>query len=118
MTVEADIFVTLKGLVANRCFPDLALLSTERPYITFVQVGGEAINYTDTSIADRKHGRFQINVWGDTRASVSALMLQVESAMVLSNAFQARPVSAPSSDYDHDMLMYGSMQDFSVWSTR
>lgn len=118
MTIEADIYTTIKGLVSNRCFPDFAPLSTARPYITYVQIGGEAISYLDNTVPDGKIGRFQINVWGDTRASVSALMLQVEAAMIQATAFSARPVSAPSSDYDHDNLVYGAMQDFSVFSTR
>jgi len=118
MTIEAEIYSALKGLVGNRCFPDLAPLSTVRPYITYVQIGGEAISYLDNTVPDGKIGRFQINVWGDTRASVSALMLQVEAAMIQATAFQARPLSAPSSDYDHDSLVYGAMQDFSVFSTR
>ena len=118
MTIEADIFTAIKGLVSNRCFPDFAPLSTARPYITYVQIGGEAISYLDNTVPDGKIGRFQINVWGDTRASVSALMLQVEAAMIQATAFQARPLSAPSSDYDPDSLVYGAMQDFSVFSTR
>lgn len=118
MTIEADIYTAIKSLVSNRCFPDFAPLSTARPYITYVQIGGEAISYLDNTVPDGKIGRFQINVWGDTRASVSALMLQVEAAMIQATAFSARPVSAPSSDYDHDSLVYGAMQDFSVFSTR
>jgi hypothetical protein len=118
MTIEADLYYALKGLVGNRCFPDFAPLSTVKPYITYTQIGGEALSYTDNTLPDGKHGRFQINVWGDTRSSVSALMLQVEATMIQATAFQARPVSAPSSDYDHDMLVYGSMQDFNVFSTR
>ena len=118
MTVEADIHTALKGLVSNRCFPDFAPVSTVRPYITYVQIGGEAISYLDNALPDGKIGRFQVNVWGDTRASVAALMLQVETAMIQATAFQARPLTAPSSDYDHDMLVYGAMQDFNVFSTR
>ena len=118
MTIEADIFTAIKALAGDRCFPDFAPLSTVRPYITYVQIGGEALSYIDNTIPDGKHGRFQVNVWGDTRASVSALMLQVEAAMIQATAFSARPLSAPSSDYDHDSLVYGAMQDFSVFSTR
>ena len=118
MSVESDIFDSLKGLVGNRCFPDMAPISTVKPYITYVQIGGESISYVDDTMPDHKMGRFQINVWADTRASASSVMLQVEGAMVLATTFQARPVSAPSSDYDHDMATYGSMQDFNVTSTR
>lgn len=118
MTIEADIYTALKGLVANRCFPDFAPLSTVRPYITYVQIGGEALSYIDNTLPDGKHGRFQVNVWADTRSSASSVMLQVEAAMIQSTTFQARPVSAPSSAYDHDSLVYGSMQDFNVFSAR
>ena len=118
MTIEVDIYTALKGLVGNRCFPDFAPLSTVRPYITYVQIGGEALSYIDNTLPNGKHGRFQVNVWGESRGSVSALMLQVEAAMIQSTTFQARPLSAPSSDYDHDSLVYGSMQDFNVFSAR
>jgi hypothetical protein len=118
MTVESDIYTTLKGLVGNRCFPDMAPIATVRPYITYTQIGGEAYVYLDGTLADKKNGRFQVNVWADSRSSASTVMLQVESAMVQAAAFNARPVSAPSSAYDYDMQVYGSMQDFSVNSTR
>lgn len=118
MTTEAEIFTTLKGLVGNRCFPDFAPISTAKPYITYTQIGGEVVSFLENAMASQKNGRFQVNVWADTRASAAALMLQAEALMVQATAFQARPVSAPSSTYDHDMLVYGSMQDFSVWSTR
>ena len=118
MTVEADLFNALKTLVANRVFPDVAPIATAQPYITYSQVGGEAISYVDDTLPDRKHGRFQINVWAATRTSASAIMLQVESAMVTASAFQARPLSAPSSGYDNDMLTYTSLQDFNITSIR
>ncbi len=118
MTVESDIYTALKGLVSNRCFPDVAPISTVRPYITYTQIGGEALTFIGAEVPSKKHGRFQINVWADTRASASSVMLEVESAMTLDTAFQAKPIGAASSDYDHDMTLYGSMQDFSVWSQR
>ena len=118
MTVEADIFTALKGLVGNRCYPDIAPITTAKPYITYTQIGGDAISYNDDIVPNLKNGRFQINVWADTRAIASSIILQVESAMVLAQSFQARPIGAASNDYDHDMLTYGAMQDFNVTSTR
>lgn len=118
MTVEADLYTVLKGLVSNRCFPDVAPLNATRPYITYTQIGGEALTFIGNELPSKKHGRFQINVWADTRASASTVMLAVESAMTLATAFQAKPLGASSSDYDHDMTLYGSMQDFSVFSNR
>lgn len=118
MTVEADVFTTIKGLCGNRAFPDVAPLSTAKPYVTYTQIGGEVLSPLANVVADKKNGRIQFNVWGDTRSSVSALMLQIEAALVTSSLFQARPIGAPLSGYDYDMALYGSQMDFSVWSSR
>lgn len=118
MTVEASIYTALKALVGNRVFPDMAPLSTAKPYITYAQIGGEALTFLETAVPSKQNGRFQVNVWGDSRSQCSALMLQVEAALVGAATMQAKPVDAPSSTYEHDMLMYGSMQDFSIWSDR
>lgn len=118
MTVESDVYALLKGLVGNRCFPDVAPITTVQPYITYSQVGGEAVSYIDDTLPSMKHGLIQVNVWGGTRASVTAIALQIEAAMVTATAFQARPSGAHSATYDSDMLIYGTTQDFSVHSTR
>jgi len=118
MTVEADIFSALQGLVSNRVFPDIAPLDTPLPYITFQQIGGEAIGYMDNTVPDAKNGRFQVDVWSQSRIQCAALALQIEAAMVQASVFQARPVGAPSSQYEPDTKLYGSLQDFTVWSTR
>jgi hypothetical protein len=118
MTVEADIFNTLKALVANRVFPDLAPLNTPRPFITYSQVGGEALAFLSGPLPDKKNGRFQIDVYADSRAACAAVALQVESAMAAAAAFQCTAIGAPVSTYEPDVLIFGSQQDFSIWSTR
>lgn len=118
MTVEADVFTTIKGLCGNRAYPDVAPPNTTKPYVTYTQIGGEVLSPLANVVADKKNGRIQFNVWGDTRSSVSALMLQIEAALVTSSLFQARPIGAARHDYDYDMAIYGAMEDFSIWSTR
>lgn len=117
MTVEADIRTALVA-VCPRVFPDFAPVSTMRPYITYQQVGGQALNYLEATAPNLKHGDFQINVWADTRASAASVALQVEAAMRAATAFSARPASAPVSDFDAEIPVYGSRQDFSVFSPR
>lgn len=118
MTVEADIYTTLKGLVANRCFPDFAPIGTARPFITFEQVGGQALAYIDGALPDKKHGRFEIGVYADTRYAAAALALQVEAAMAAATVFQASAITAPVSDYAPEPKIYASTQTFSVFSDR
>ena len=118
MTVESSIYNALKGLVGNRVFPDVAPLATVKPFITYIQIGGEAVSFLERAVPSKQNGSFQIDCYADTRAATAALALQVESAMVTATTFQSKPVAAPSARYDSDMLIYSSTQDFSVWSDR
>ncbi len=98
MTVESQIYV--------------------RPFITFEQAGGEALSFIDGTLPDKKHGRFEIGVYADSRAACAALALQVESAMAAATAFQSIAIHAPISDYAPDVKIYSSTQNFSVFSSR
>lgn len=117
MTIEASIYTALRSLVSDRVFPDVAPVSTARPYITYQQIGGEVINPL-TGDPDKQNGFFQINVWADTRAAAAALALQVETAMRSATAFAARPMAAPIANHEPDLSLYGAIQDFSVWSSK
>jgi Protein of unknown function (DUF3168) len=118
MTVEADIFTLLKGLVANRVYPDVAPSGVARPFIVYQQVGGVSLAFLDKTVPSKKNGRFQIAVWADTRSAVAALALQVESAFMTAPTMQASPLGSPVADVDVATNLCGSRQDFSVWSDR
>ena len=118
MTIEDNLFTALKGLCGNRMYTGFIPTAAAKPYITYSQVGGEPLSYTDNIVPNLQHGRFQFNVWGNTRAQCMALMAQIETALVTSELFQARPSSAPMTDYDHDMALHSAMCDFSIYSNR
>ena len=118
MTTESDIVTALTSLVSGRIFPDAADFSTPKPYITYSQVGGEAVAFLERAMPSKKNGRYQVNVWAADRAGAAALALQIESALVLSTAFQASAEGAPTALFEADLKLYGSMQDFSIWSDR
>jgi hypothetical protein len=117
MTIEADL-KTVLATACTRVFPDFAPVSTTRPYVTYRQVGGEVVNPIAKEVPNLQHGRFEVNVWANSRASAALTMLAIESAMRLSSTFNARPEGAPSSDFDADVPVFSSSQDFSVWSER
>lgn len=116
MSIESQIFDALKGLVANRCYPDIAPELTARPYLTFQQVGGSAANFVDVTVPTKKNSRFQVNVWADTRAAAAALAIQVEDALRVVTALQTTVLSAPVATYDPDTKYRGTRQDFSFWN--
>ena len=118
MTTESLIYDTLKTMVGNRVYPDLAPINSQKPFMVYTQVGGESISFIDNTIPNKKHGRFQIDVYSDSRAVCAALALQVESAMVGSTVFICKAQGAPVSTYELDVLLFGSQQDFLIWSAR
>ena len=115
MSIESQIFAALKGLVANRVYPDLAPDAAVRPYIVYQQVGGKAVNFISQAAPSKRNARVQVAVWGDTRASVSLVAGQVEDALRADSGLQTTVLGAAVSDYEADTKLRGSRQDFSVW---
>jgi len=114
MTVEADLYTTLKTLVSNRVYPDVAPAGAVRPFITYQQVGGDVINMVKSEMPGKRNGRFQINVWATSRAAANTLMRQVEEALIESS-LNARPQMGAISSYDEETQTYGQFQYFSIW---
>lgn len=115
MSLESTLFDALKGLVGSRVFPDVAPENTTRPYITYQQVGGQAVNFLDTTVPSKKNARIQINTWADTRQSAAALSRQVEDTLRSVAALQTQALGAAVSIYEMDTKLRGARQDFSVW---
>lgn len=115
MSIETVLFASLQALVAGRCHPDVAPELAPRPYITYQQVGGAALNFIDPAVPSKKNGRFQINVWADTRAQASVLAGQVEDTLRAVAALQTTVLSAPVATYEPDTKLRGTRQDFSFW---
>lgn len=117
MSVEAQLFGVLKVL-CPRTFPDFAPVSTVRPYVTWQQVGGVPLRYLDNTAATVRNAEIQINVWADTRLSAVTLARQIEDALCASDAFQATPNGELVGDFDADIPVYGTRQDFAIHADR
>lgn len=116
MTVEADIFNALKGLVTNRVYPDDAPMGVALPFIVYQQVGGQAINYL-AGVPDKRNGRFQFDVWAATRKDAAALIRQVEDALRLDQTLLADTMTGALATREPETNLYGYTQDFSIWFT-
>lgn len=117
MSLETELKTALET-ICPRVFPDVAPFSTARPYITWQQIGGEAPAYVDNTVPDRRNAYVQINVWDTTRASSTALALQIEAALIVHPVLQARAQSALQATMDEDTDLRGCMQDFTIWAMR
>lgn len=116
MSIESLVFDTLRGLVSDRAYPDIAPQDvTALPRITFQQVGGGAINFLRYSPAGKRNARVQVNAWGATRLQASALSHQIEDALAAESALQTTVLGAPVATFEPDTKLYGTRQDFSFW---
>jgi hypothetical protein len=113
--IETLIFDALKALVNNRVYPDVAPQNTVRPYLTYQQVGGVAVNFVDQTIPSQKNGRWQINVWSNSAAERASLARLIEDSLRVAPTMQATVLSAPISVYEPDTRLYGAHQYFSIW---
>lgn len=108
-------FAALRTLVSDRVYPDLAPDPVTKPYIVYQQVGGAAVQFVGADVPSKKNSRMQVSVWGETRAQVSALAVQVEDTLRGTASLQTIVLSAPVATYDPDTKLRGSQQDFSIW---
>lgn len=116
MSIEASIFDALKGLVANRVYPDVAPAGAAKPYITYQATGGEAINFMDTALPGKRNCRMQINVWADTRKAASDLGRTVEDTVrVLPLNVTVLGAAISRFEVVDGKNLFGSQQDFSLW---
>jgi hypothetical protein len=114
-SAEAIVYGALRGLVGDRCYPDIAPIGTPRPYITYQAVGGQSPNYLSNTV-QLQNARMQVNVWADARIAEVQLMQSVIAALT-TDVTKATTIGAPVRTYEVDTKLYGSRQDFSIWYT-
>ena len=118
MSLESTLFNTLKTLVSNRVYPDVAPLGVTKPYMTYQQVGGDAPTFLEATVPSKRNARMQVNVWSLTRAEANSLAIQVEAALVAATGIQAKPLGAFVADQEEETKLFGTRQDFSIWADR
>lgn len=117
MTTDEKMTALLRS-ICLRTYCDFAPPDTQRPYCTYQVIGGDTLSYLDAVVPNKANTEVQITIWSDFRAEATALMKQVEAAMITATNLQASPLSGAAADYDADMKVRSARQDFSVWDDR
>ncbi|MDP9891231.1 hypothetical protein J2W32_000328 [Variovorax boronicumulans] len=99
-------------------YPVAAPADAERPYAAYQRVGGRSISFLGTELPSVKNERVQIAIWAERALQVEALGLQLENLLMSAEDFQVEPIGSPIDDHDEETGLYGSRQDFSIWSPR
>ena len=116
--IEQAVYDRLKTLCSGRVYPDIAPAGAVEPYITYQQIGGEAVSFVGLELPSKRNARVMLKAWATTRMGAANLASEIEELMLTSTVLQASPIGSFSSEYDKDTGTYGSRQDFSCWIDR
>ncbi len=117
MSLESDLNTILKTVTA-RVFPDVVPEGTAAPYVVWQGLGGKSMRQLNNQAADKRNTLLQVSVWSPTRLEAVSLIRQIEDALCAANQFICTPYFEPRSDFDDETRLYGSIQRFSIYSTR
>lgn len=111
--MESDLVALLEA-ICPRVSPDVAPLSTQRPYITYQQIGGRSLRWLDNTASDKRHALIQINVWHSQRIAATDMAHAIEESLCTQAVFVATPQGEIQTTYEHDLGLYGTIQTFGI----
>ena len=111
--MESDLVALLEA-ICPRVSPDVAPLSTQRPYITYQQIGGRSLRWLDNTASDKRHALMQINVWHSQSMLATDMAHAIEDSLCATSAFVATPQGEIQTTYEHDLELYGTIQTFGI----
>lgn len=116
MVIEAKIRNALLPIAPDRVFPDFAPESAlnGQPFITYTQVGGRTLGDIEND-SEVRNGRFQINVWANSRLTANTMIRQAEMYLKTNSELRAVPLMGAAAVYDEPTSLYGAHQAFSIW---
>ena len=116
MSLEAQMKTALNGVAGGRVTPDVPKDNPVYPLVIYQQVGGAVLNPLECVVPDKDHARVQVWVWATTRLEASSIARQVRVALVEGD-LKAYAYSAPVSDYNEALKLYGARCDYGIWYT-
>jgi hypothetical protein len=112
MAIENDLNVILSPLVSGRCYPLVAPDNAVKPYILFQVIkNSPEMSLDGTNTIDRC--KVQIDIYGDSYASIKQLESQVRDTMASAN-FTNTPLFFKDL-YDEDLNLYREQMKYSTW---
>lgn len=114
--IATKLFAALAPLFDGRVYPGTVPFDTPKPYITYVQVGGEDPSFIDGALHNKEHARMQLNLWHEDDELARNLIRQVRNTLVQATTMTARPIGAYIDRNEPDLGLFGKQQDFSIWA--
>ncbi|MGB3069825.1 MAG: DUF3168 domain-containing protein [Ottowia sp.] len=125
MALEEELLRRLK-LHCPRVATPTAPYGTQRPYVTWQSIGGQAKRYYDNSAPDYRNAFIQVNVWADTKKAAFDLLRLIEAELceVVDDTFTSEPMEEALDSFvdlpdgRQTEGIKGAMQSFRIWGLR
>ena len=114
MSLEGDLRALLSDLVSGRVHPDTTPDVPVFPCITYQQIGGIPLWFSEKSKPSHKNARIQVNVWAKNRIEANAIARDIEDRLMAAS-LDAEVFGAFVALYEESLKLYGTRQDFGVW---
>lgn len=112
MSLETNIFDTLKTLVSSRVYPLVAPQGVAKPYITYQGITRQREN-TLAGDGGLSNPRVQIDCYAETYPAAKSLALSVRGAM---KTAAYKPLCITENEFhEPDIGLFRISQDYSIW---
>ena len=115
MSIEADLFNSLKTLVSNRVYPLVMPQKGTLPAIVYARIANNAQNVLEGG-ASIDQIRFQVDTYATTFAAARQLAAQVRSAM--EGAGYKATLQTEQDFFEAEVNYYRVSQDYYVWERK
>ena len=116
MSLESDLFALIGPIVSNRAYPITAPFGTPTPFVIWNSLGGTPVNFYESAMPSKRNLHIQVRVWSTTYAGALVVARSIENALVTSATLRATRLGEALGDYEDDVKLYGTIQDFSIWT--
>lgn len=113
MAIETDLQALLSPYVSGRCYPMVAPEKTVKPYITYQVIANVPLVTLDGPCG-KERARVQVDVWGDTYATVKGLASQIKAALASSTIINVPLMTQDL--YDSETKLYRQLIDIAIWN--
>lgn len=113
MSPEAQIRNAILSLFSGGVYFDTARLDAGKPVGIISRIGGNPVNFLEATKPSKRHIKYQINVFAESRLQADSIGRQVEDALVAQ--LDGYVEGGMASTYDETGNLYGTRQDFSFW---
>ena len=111
--MDEALHAAIAAVIPN-CYGTVAPANAKTPYVIWQRFGGEGSEYLDNETPQVQTAMVQVRIFSDEVMDAKNLMPVLVAALRQHPDLMIRPSGGFRDNYDHDMCLYSTDQDFEV----